>query len=226
MPFTLVAPRCILVGGGTVAEIAGLLGKFGLSRPLIVTEPNMVASGLVRRCLDPLAQAGMQEAVFSGAVCEPTDLSVEAGAHVLRRGGYDCLVGFGGGSPIDTAKAIAVLATGPEGAKARDFKVPFAAEKGAVPIIAVPTTAGTGSEVTRFSIITDTERTEKMVIAGLGCVPLASIVDFTLSFSVSPRTTADTGPTATPRRCAPWNWAAATSAPPSTSRRMPPRARR
>ena len=193
MSLTLFAPRCILTGGGAVAEIAGLLGKFALSRPLVVTEPNMVASGLIRRCLDPLAQAGIEFAVFSGAVCEPTDQSVEAGVAFLRAGNYDCLIGFGGGSPIDTAKAMAILATGPEGTKTRAFKVPFVADTAALPVIAIPTTAGTGSEVTRFSIITDTERSEKMVIAGLGAVPLASIVDFQLSFSVSKRTTADTG---------------------------------
>ena len=193
MSFTLVAPRAIVVGGGAVAEIAGLLGRFGLSRPLVVTEPNMVSSGLLARCLDPLARAGVRHSVFSGAVCEPTDISVEAGVAVLRAGAYDCLIGFGGGSPIDTAKAMAILATGAEGTKTRAFKVPFIADVAALPVIAIPTTAGTGSEVTRNSIITDTERTEKMLITGLGAVPLAAIVDFTLSFSVPKRTTADTG---------------------------------
>jgi alcohol dehydrogenase class IV len=135
----------------------------------------------------------LRHALFSGAVCEPTDTSVEAGVAFLRAGDFDCLIGFGGGSPIDTAKAMAIVATGAEGTKTRAFKVPFAADIGALPVIAIPTTAGTGSEATRFSIITDTERTEKMVIAGLGCVPLASIVDFQLSISVSKRTTADTG---------------------------------
>ena len=193
MSFTLVAPRAIVVGGGAVAEIAGVLAKFGLSRPLVVTEPNMVSSGLLERCLEPLTRAGLRHSVFSGAVCEPTDVSVEAGVAFLRAGAYDCLIGFGGGSPIDTAKAMAILATGAEGTKTRAFKVPFVADAAALPIIAIPTTAGTGSEVTRNSIITDTERTEKMLISGLGAVPLAAIVDFTLSFSVSKRTTADTG---------------------------------
>ena len=187
MSFTLVAPRCIIVGGGTVGEIAGLLGKFGLSRPLVVTEPNMVSSGLVQRCLEPLARAGVKYSVFSGAVCEPTDISVEAGVAFLRAGSYDCLIGFGGGSPIDTAKAISIVATGGEGASVRGFKVPFVADKAVLPIIAVPTTAGTGTEVTRNTIITDTERTEKLLISGLGAVPLAAIVDFTLSFSVPKR---------------------------------------
>jgi alcohol dehydrogenase class IV len=193
MSLMLVSPRAIIVGGGAVAEIAGLLGKFGLSRPLVVTEPNQVSSGRVQRCLNPLEKAGVKYSVFSGAVCEPTDTSVETGVKVLLAGQYDCLIGFGGGSSIDTAKAMAIVSTGPEGTKTRTFKVPFVADAARLPIIAIPTTAGTGSEVTRNTIITDTERTEKMVIAGLGAVPLGSIVDFQLSMSVPQRTTADTG---------------------------------
>ena len=75
----------------------------------------------------------------------------------------------------------------------RDYKVPVQADHGALPVIAIPTTAGTGSECTRFTVITDTERDEKMLIAGLGALPLAAIVDYELTFSVPPRTTADTG---------------------------------
>ena len=75
----------------------------------------------------------------------------------------------------------------------RDYKAPFAADNGALPVIAIPTTAGTGSECTRFTVITDTERDEKMLIAGLGALPLAAIVDYELTFTVPPRTTADTG---------------------------------
>ena len=193
MSFTLVAPRCMVVGGGAVAEIAGLLAKFGLSRPLVVTDPTMVAIGLVGRCLGPLHAAGLKPAVFSDTIPEPTDTVVEAGIAVLRQGEYDCLIGFGGGSPIDTAKAMAILATGDPGTKMRAFRVPFAADHAALPVIAIPTTAGTGSEATRFTVITDAERDEKMLIAGLGALPLAAIVDYKLTISVPPRTTADTG---------------------------------
>ena len=193
MSFALVAPRCMMVGGGAVAETAALLARLGLSRPLVVTDPFMVASGLLRRCLDPLLAAGIQPAVFSDTIPEPTDTVVEAGVAVLRGGAYDCLIGFGGGSPIDTAKAMAILATGDATAKMRAYKVPFAADRAALPVIAIPTTAGTGSEATRFTVITDAERDEKMLIAGLGALPLAAIVDYELTFSVPPRTTADTG---------------------------------
>jgi alcohol dehydrogenase class IV len=188
----IASPRLLLVGGGTVRRIAEILGKFGLSRPLVVSDPIMVSTGLIQRALEPLVEAGIAATVFSDTVSDPTDTVIEAGVAALRAGdGYDCLIGFGGGSPIDTAKAMAILAAG--GGKMRDYKAPVAADTGALPIIAIPTTAGTGSECTRFTVITDTERDEKMLIAGLGALPLAAIVDYELTYTVPPRTTADTG---------------------------------
>ncbi len=191
MSFQIVSPRLMVVGGGAVAEIAALLAKFGLSRPLVVTDPFMVSSGLVRRCLDPLDAAGIVATVFSATIPEPTDTVIEAGVAVLRAGDYDCLIGFGGGSPIDTAKAMAILASGD--APMRAYKVPHQADTARLPVIAIPTTAGTGSEATRFTIVTDTAHDEKMLISGLGALPLAAIVDYELTFTVPPRTTADTG---------------------------------
>jgi alcohol dehydrogenase class IV len=187
----IAAPRLLLVAGGAVKQIADVLSKFGLSRPLVVSDPFMVKLKLIDRCLAPLAAAGIQAGVFSDTIPEPNDTVIEAGVAAFSKAPYDCLIGFGGGSPIDTAKAIAVLASG--GGRMRDYKVPFAADRGAVPVIAIPTTAGTGSECTRFTVITDHERDEKMLINGLGCLPLAAIVDYELTLTVPPRTTADTG---------------------------------
>lgn len=191
---TLVAPRLMRVGAGAVAELAAVLATLGLRRPLVVTDPYMVSSGLLRRCLDPLEAAGITADVFSATVPEPTDTVIEAG--VARLAGHDCLVAFGGGSPIDTAKAIAILAAGRTrgaGDAMRDYKVPVQNDAPALPVIAIPTTAGTGSEATRFTVITDTARGEKMLIAGLAALPLAALVDYELTFSVPPRITADTG---------------------------------
>ena len=190
---TAVHPRIMRVGGGAVAEIAAVLRTLGLSRPLVVTDPYMVRSGLVRRVLNPLRDAGMAPGIFSDTVPEPTDAVIEDGAALLRAADYDCLVGFGGGSPIDTAKAMAILASGKPGQKMRDFKVPVSNDGAALPVIAVPTTAGTGSEATRFTVITDVERGEKMLIAGMAALPLAAVVDYELTFTVPPRITADTG---------------------------------
>jgi len=190
--FTFQAPRIVDIGGGGVAKTAGLLKRLGFAHPLIVSDPFMVSSGLIERLTGPLAEAGIAFGLFSDTIPEPTDTVVELGVTRLAAADYDCLIAFGGGSPIDTAKAIAILAAGP-GKKMRDFKVPAAADEAALPLIAIPTTAGTGSECTRFTIITDHEHDEKMLIAGLGALPLAAIVDYELTFSVPPRITADTG---------------------------------
>ncbi|MBX9699928.1 MAG: iron-containing alcohol dehydrogenase [Acetobacteraceae bacterium] len=189
----IVSPRLMRIGGGAVGQVAEVLRTFGLSRPLVVTDPWMASSGTVERCLGPLRGAGIAAQVFSDTVPDPTDTVIEAGVAILRAGDFDCLIGFGGGSPMDTAKAMAILAAAPEGAKMRAFKVPAQADTATLPVICIPTTAGTGSEATRFTVITDTETDEKMLIAGLGALPLAALVDYELTFSVPPRTTADTG---------------------------------
>jgi alcohol dehydrogenase class IV len=193
MLVSLLAPRLILSGGGAVSKVAEVLAQFGLSRPLVVTDPWMASSGTVDRCLAPLREAGITPGVFHETVPDPTDTVVEAGVQAFHAGDYDCLIGFGGGSPMDTAKAMAILAAAPEGTHIRAYKVPAQANRGAVPIICIPTTAGTGSEATRFTVITDTANDEKMLIAGLGALPLAAIVDHQLTWTVPPRTVADTG---------------------------------
>jgi len=174
---THLAPRKLLIGGGSLARLPALLTEFGLLRPLVVTDPWMVGSGTVDRVLAPLGAAGIAAKVFSETVPDPTDTVVAAGVTALREGQFDCLIGFGGGSPMDTAKAIAILAAASPGQRLRDFKVPASADHAALPVICVPTTAGTGSEATRFTIVTDTSSDEKMLIAGLGALPLAAVVD-------------------------------------------------
>jgi alcohol dehydrogenase class IV len=190
-PFTFQAPRLIEIGGGAVAKTAALLRRLNLSNPLVVSDPFMVSSGLIERLTLPLTEAGIKFDIFSDTIPEPTDTIVERGIERMADQNYDCLIAFGGGSPIDTAKAMAILFG--TGQKMRAFKVPATVDAAAIPLIAIPTTAGTGSECTRFTIITDTEHDEKMLIAGLGALPLAAIVDYELTFSVPPRITADTG---------------------------------
>jgi alcohol dehydrogenase class IV len=184
-------PRLLFIGGGALGEIAGALGRLGASRPLIVTDRFMESSGMLAKLTDRLDRAKLRWEVFADTVPDPTDTVVEAGVKVLQAGDFDCLVALGGGSPIDTAKAISVLAA--NGGKMRDYKVPNEIPRPGLPIVAVPTTAGTGSEVTRFTVITDTERDEKMLIMGLACCPAAAIVDYELTFSMPWRLTADTG---------------------------------
>jgi alcohol dehydrogenase class IV len=188
---TILTPRLIVIGGGAVAQAADTLKQMGGQSPLIVTDKFMVASGKISLLTEVLDKGGVRWDVFSDTIEDPTDAVIEAGVARLRQGGYDSLIALGGGSPIDSAKAMAVLAA--NGGKMRDYKVPNPIPKMGLPLVAIPTTAGTGSEVTRFTVITDVETDEKMLIAGVACLPAAAIVDYELTLSKPLRLTADTG---------------------------------
>lgn len=184
-------PRDILVGGGSRHQLASLLQSLGVSRPLVVTDPAMVKIGHVANLLDGLATAGLKAGLFSEVVEDPTDVSVAALVAVAQSGAHDGLVALGGGSTIDTAKAAGiVLATG-EALTA--LKVPRIVDIDAMPLVAIPTTAGTGSEVTRAAVITDTRANEKMLILGSAALPTAAIVDYELTMTCPFRVTVDTG---------------------------------
>ncbi|HUK07633.1 MAG TPA: iron-containing alcohol dehydrogenase [Stellaceae bacterium] len=191
MAATITMPRLLQIGGGALGDVAGILGRVGIAHPLIVTDRFMQTSGMLAKLTDRLDHAKIRWHVFADTVPDPTDTVVEAGVAVLKSGTFDGLIALGGGSPIDTAKAMSVLAA--NGGKMRDYKVPNEIPKLGLPLVAIPTTAGTGSEVTRFTVITDTERDEKMLIMGLACCPAAAIVDYELTFSMPWRLTADTG---------------------------------
>ena len=183
-------PRVLRIGAGASQQLAATLVELDLSRPLLVTDPFMVQCGYARRVEEQLEASGFEFGVFSDCVPDPTTDSVYAALANLRGGEYDSVVGLGGGSSLDTAKAVAVL--GRHGGAMREYKVPAAVDSG-LPVIAIPTTAGTGSEATRAAVITDTETDEKMLCMGLGLVPVAALVDFELTLSMPYRLTADTG---------------------------------
>ena len=187
----VTTPRLMAVGGGALAELPGMLRRLGLSRPFVVTDPYIASCGILDRVTELLGDAEVPWSVFADTTADPTTTVVEAGTRRLADGGFDSLVAIGGGSSIDTAKAMSVLVA--NGGQMRDYKVPAEIPQAGPPIIAIPTTAGTGSEVTRFTVITDGETDEKMLIAGLACCPLAAIVDFELTLSMPLRLTADTG---------------------------------
>jgi len=193
MTFTLFSPPRIIAGGGAVAEIPGLLHRLGVKRPLVVTDPFLATSPLFVRLTAPMKAAGVHHAVFQSVTGEPTTTVVDACRQLLEAGDFDGLVGFGGGSPLDTAKAAAILYAG--GGAMRDWKAPREADVARLPLICVPTTAGTGSEVTRFTVVTDvdTNPEEKMLILGAACVPDVAVVDYELTLDLPPRITADTG---------------------------------
>lgn len=188
---TILTPRLIVIGGGAVQQVVDVLRQVGGTRPLVVTDTFMVRSGKIAGVTDVLSQAGVAFDVWADTVEDPTTDIVETGVARLHQGNYDSLIAFGGGSPIDTAKAMSVLAA--NGGRMRDYKVPNPIPKQGIPLVAIPTTAGTGSEVTRFTVITDTQTDEKMLIAGVPCLPSAALVDYELTLTKPYRLTADTG---------------------------------
>ncbi len=182
-------PRTIRIGGGVLDELPEVLAAAGLSRPLIVTDAWMESSGVLGRVETLLGKAGAAFRSFTGVVPDPTVTSIDAGCAFLAGGDHDCVIGLGGGSPIDSAKMIAVR----RDRAIPELKAPHQEDQPGLPIIAIPTTAGTGSEATRFTVITDAETDEKMLCAGLAYLPLIALVDFELTLTKPSRLTADTG---------------------------------
>jgi alcohol dehydrogenase class IV len=191
MAALITMPRLMSVGGGALAELPVLMARLGLKHPLVVTDPYIARCGILDRATGLLDEAQIPFTVFSDTVSDPTTDVIETGVAILRDGDFDSLVAIGGGSSIDTAKGMSVLFA--NGGSMRDWKVPAEIPQLGPPLIAIPTTAGTGSEVTRFTVVTDTETDEKMLIAGLACCPAAAIVDYELTLSMPYRLTADTG---------------------------------
>jgi alcohol dehydrogenase class IV len=184
-------PSLLKIGAGAFSEVARILNSLKCSRPLIVTDAFLVGCGLAEKLRDQIVQAGIPCEVFSGTVPDPTTDAVDQGVSAFLEGKHDSLVSLGGGSPIDTAKAIGLLVA--NGGRPRDYKVPNPIPKAGPPHVAIPTTAGTGSEVTRFAVISDSASQEKMLIAGSSLMPSAAVVDFELTISMPRRLTADTG---------------------------------
>ena len=191
MSTQIILPRILQVGDGASQEAGNILNSLDCKRPLIVTEGMMVQLGYVARLQQSPEAASITADIFQDTVPEPTVSSIQAGVDKVRDGNYDSIIAIGGGSPIDSAKAIAIL--GKYGGVMRDYKFPRVVNEPGLPIIAIPTTAGTGSECTKVTIITDETNDEKMLCVGIGFMPTAALVDYSLTLSLPPRTTADTG---------------------------------
>lgn len=191
MSVPVILPRIMEIGADASLRLPDVLATLGCRRPFIVTDQVMVKLGQAQRLHDILATRGIHSEVFAETVPEPTAASIQAGVARLRDGDFDAIVALGGGSPIDSAKAMAILAR--YGGQIGDYRFPRQVNEAGLPLIAVPTTAGTGSEVTRFTIITDETTDEKLLCAGLGFMPVAALIDYKLTLSLPARTTADTG---------------------------------
>ena len=191
MSIAVVLPRIMEIGAGALSKLPSIVQSLGGKKPLIITDKMMVQLGYIERIQNLLSTAGLSADIFDDTEPEPTAASIEAGVQCVLDNNYDVIIALGGGSPIDSAKAIAIL--GKHGGNIRDYKFPRQVNEAGIPIIAIPTTAGTGTEVTRFTIITDEKNDEKMLCGGIGFMPLAAIVDVNLTLSLPPRITADTG---------------------------------
>ena len=184
-------PRSMRVGANTLAELPEALEQLGLNSPVILTDPFMAGNGALARILTILSERHMDARAFGHVVPDPTVASVDAAVAFVAEGRHDCVIGFGGGSSIDTAKAVAVLAA--RGGTMRALKAPHQENAPGLTIVAVPTTAGSGSEATRFTIITDEANDEKMLCVGLAYLPTLAVVDYELTLTKPLRLTADTG---------------------------------
>ena len=184
-------PSTILIGGGARRDAAAQLLRLGVERVLLVTDAGMMQLGPAPEIAGLLKNAGLQVTIFDGVQADPTDLNVVAGLSLFREAGCQGIVAVGGGSPIDAAKAISALTVNPPPLShyAGYHKLP---EAGA-PLVAIPTTAGTGSEATKVSVITDTERDVKMMILSVHLLPQVALVDYELSLSMPPELTAAVG---------------------------------
>lgn len=191
MSHSIVLPRTMEIGREACQNLPTILASLGIKKPLIITDEMMVKLGYVDNVQAILKAVNIVADVFSDTVPEPTESSIAAGVSLVKAQDYDGLIALGGGSPIDSAKAISIL--GKFGGVMRDYKFPRQVNEAGLPIVAIPTTAGTGSEVTRFTIITDDANNEKLLCVGMGFMPVAAIIDYSLTMSVPPRTTADTG---------------------------------
>ena len=184
------SPKIIRIGGGVAKEIVNVLKQLSLSNPLIVTDQNLQKLGHLDLILNILDKNKISYGLFSDVVEDPTDACVDAGLNVFKSAEYDCIIGLGGGSPMATAKAISFMSV--NAGHVRDYNAPDQIDVCGPPVILIPTTGGTGSELTRWCVITDTENTEKYNLSGLACVATAALIDWTFTTTKPWRITADT----------------------------------
>lgn len=183
------APAQIFTGKGALTAAKDSIKKAG-ERALIITDPTLVRVGSVGRITAFLDEIGIQYAVFDGVTGEPTDQIVAAGKKTYLENHCDFLIAVGGGSSIDTMKAVGSLIT--NHGEITDF-LGKTIPNPLPPTFAVPTTAGTGSEATQFTVITDTKRDIKMLLQGSHLIPSVAVVDFSFTQTSPPRVTASTG---------------------------------
>ena len=187
----LYQPVHTIIGEGCINEIPRHVDHFGGTKALIVTDEGLVKIGTVKMVTDVLDRAGRAYAVFSDVKPNPTVSIVNQAKAAYDKANCDYVIGIGGGSPIDVAKAVSILAT--NGGKIEDYNGLELSEKKGQPLIAVNTTAGTGSEVTRAFVVTDEVNKSKMLMVDSNSLAYLAINDPTMMVGMPPALTAATG---------------------------------
>ncbi|MCK2088205.1 L-threonine dehydrogenase [Thauera aromatica] len=188
---TFFIPPVNLMGAGCLAEAVSAIRGYGFRHALIVTDAGLARAGVAAKVAGLLAAHDIQATVFDGAQPNPTVANVDAGLALLRAKGCDCVISLGGGSPHDCAKGIALVAA--NGGRIGDYEGVDKSARPQLPLIAINTTAGTASEMTRFCIITDEARHIKMAIVDRNVTPILSVNDPSLMLAKPAALTAATG---------------------------------
>lgn len=190
-PFTFNVPTRIIFEPGAASRLGPILSSEGINSALLITDKGVLKAGCLVGVFESLDSSEIAHETYDGVEQNPTEDTVREALHILRDCGYECIVAVGGGSSIDTAKAV--LATMKEGKDIRELYSGVLGGLAPLPLIAMPTTAGTGSEVTWSAVITDAERKVKETARGEYMYPWMAIVDPELTVSLPPHITASTG---------------------------------
>ena len=180
-------------GKGAIQEIANEVRGRGFKKAFVCSDPDLLKFGVTKKVTDVLENAGIPYEIYSQIKANPTIENVQTGVAAFRASGADCIVAIGGGSSMDTAKAIGIIIANPEFADVRSLEGVAPTKNKCVPIIAVPTTAGTAAEVTINYVITDAEKNRKMVCVDVHDIPVVAVVDPDMMSSMPKGLTAATG---------------------------------
>ncbi len=187
-------PTEIRHGLGSLADLAQVVRELGMSRPLVVTDQGIAAAGILEEACQVLRRGEVDHVVFDQVVANPPVALVDQVAALYRREGCDGLIGLGGGSSMDTAKAVGVVVSNGGSILDYEWAEPQPIRQRIPPTVCVPTTAGTGSEVTLWAVITDPERKVKFNVGGTPLIGAwVALVDPELTFGLPPAVTAGTG---------------------------------
>ena len=180
-------------GPGARKELPGVIARLGFKKAMIVTDKGLIQYGVAKMVSDVLDEAAIPYEIYSEVKPNPTVTNVQMGVEAFKQSGADCLVAIGGGSAMDTAKGIGIIINNPEFADVVSLEGVAPTKRKSVPIIALPTTAGTAAETTINYVLIDEEKQKKMVCVDPNDIPCCSIVDAELMYSLPKGTTAATG---------------------------------